>query len=114
RVLGGGIVPGSLILIGGEPGIGKSTLMLQLSTSLTGKKTLYVSGEESEQQIRMRASRMGLGASEHCYILTETRTRNIFQAIESIQPDLVVIDSIQTLYSDLLDSAAGSIAQVRQ
>ncbi|HEX7015264.1 MAG TPA: DNA repair protein RadA [Cyclobacteriaceae bacterium] len=114
RVLGGGIVPGSLILIGGEPGIGKSTLMLQLGTSLSGKKTLYVSGEESEQQIRMRASRMGLDGNEHCYILTETRTRNIFQAIESIQPDLVVIDSIQTLYSDLLDSAAGSIAQVRQ
>jgi DNA repair protein RadA/Sms len=113
RVLGGGIVPGSLILIGGEPGIGKSTLMLQLGTSLSGKKTLYVSGEESEQQIRMRASRMGLDGTD-CYILTETRTRNIFQAIESIQPDLVVIDSIQTLYSDLLDSAAGSIAQVRQ
>lgn len=114
RVLGGGIVPGSLILIGGEPGIGKSTLMLQLGTSLTGKKTLYVSGEESEQQIRMRASRMGIDRTDQCYILTETRTRNIFQAIESLQPDLVVIDSIQTLYSDLLDSAAGSIAQVRQ
>jgi DNA repair protein RadA/Sms len=113
RVLGGGIVPGSLILIGGEPGIGKSTLMLQLGTSLSGRKTLYVSGEESEQQIKMRASRMGINGTD-CFILTETRTRNIFQAIESIQPDLVVIDSIQTLYSDLLDSAAGSIAQVRQ
>jgi DNA repair protein RadA/Sms len=113
RVLGGGIVPGSLILIGGEPGIGKSTLMLQLGTSLSGRKTLYVSGEESEQQIKMRALRMGINGND-CYILTETRTRNIFQAIESIQPDLVVIDSIQTLYSDLLDSAAGSIGQVRQ
>lgn len=114
RVLGGGIVPGSLILIGGEPGIGKSTLMLQLGTSLSGRKTLYVSGEESEQQIRMRASRMALDGTDGCYILTETRTRNIFQAIEGLDPDLVVIDSIQTLYSDLLDSAAGSIAQVRQ
>lgn len=114
RVLGGGIVPGSLILIGGEPGIGKSTLMLQLSMSMSGRKTLYVSGEESELQIKMRASRMQVGDTEGCYILTETRTRNIFQSIEAVQPDLVVIDSIQTLYSDLLDSAAGSIAQVRQ
>lgn len=114
RVLGGGIVPGSLVLIGGEPGIGKSTLMLQLSMSMAGHTILYISGEESEQQIRMRASRMGSGDAEGCYILTETRTRNIFQSIETVQPDLVVVDSIQTLYSDLLDSAAGGIAQVRQ
>lgn len=114
RTLGGGIVPGSLILIGGEPGIGKSTLMLQLGMSMSGCKTLYVSGEESELQIKMRASRMQNGDTSNCYVLTETRTRNIFQSIEAVQPDLVVIDSIQTLYSDLLDSAAGSIAQVRQ
>lgn len=114
RVLGGGLVPGSLILIGGEPGIGKSTLMLQLSMSLSDRRVLYVSGEESEQQIKMRAMRMGLSEAENCYVLTETRTRNIFQSIESVQPQLVVVDSIQTLYSDLLDSSAGSIAQVRQ
>lgn len=114
RVLGGGLVPGSLILIGGEPGIGKSTLMLQLSMSLSDRRVLYVSGEESEQQIKMRAMRMGLSEAENCYVLTETRTRNIFQSIEAVQPQLVVVDSIQTLYSDLLDSSAGSIAQVRQ
>lgn len=114
RVLGGGIVPGSLILIGGEPGIGKSTLMLQLSMSLKGRNVLYVSGEESEQQIKMRAARMRAGNIDTCYVLTETRTRNIFQSIEAVRPELVVIDSIQTLYSDILDSAAGSIAQVRQ
>jgi DNA repair protein RadA/Sms len=116
RVLGGGIVPGSLVLIGGEPGIGKSTLMLQLSLSLSDRKVLYVSGEESEQQIKMRALRMSLlaGDQENVYILTETKTRNIFQSIETLQPDLIIVDSVQTLYSDLMDSAAGSISQVRQ
>ncbi len=115
RVLGGGIVPGSLILIGGEPGIGKSTLMLQIGLALKNQKVLYVSGEESEQQIKMRAERIGNSSpTTQFYTLTETNTKNIFTAIESIEPQLVIVDSIQTLYSNLLDSAAGSIAQVRQ
>jgi DNA repair protein RadA/Sms len=114
RVLGGGIVPGSLILIGGEPGIGKSTLMLQLGLALKKMKVLYVSGEESEQQIKMRAERLSASRNELCYILTETNTKSIFQGIEELQPELVIIDSIQTLYSSVLDSTAGSIAQVRQ
>ncbi len=117
RVLGGGIVPGSLILIGGEPGIGKSTLMLQLGLSLQKAKILYVSGEESEQQIKMRADRLSTkpsGSFENFYMLAETSTKNIFQAIETVQPNLVIIDSIQTLHSHMLDSSAGSIGQVRQ
>ncbi|MFZ2906898.1 MAG: DNA repair protein RadA [Cyclobacteriaceae bacterium] len=117
RVLGGGIVPGSLVLIGGEPGIGKSTLMLQVGLSLKKMKVLYVSGEESEQQIKMRANRLTpplRGELGGCYVLTETNTKNIFAGIEELQPELVIIDSIQTLYSNLLDSTAGSIAQVRQ
>jgi DNA repair protein RadA/Sms len=113
RVLGGGIVPGSLVLIGGEPGIGKSTLMLQLALSLAQLKVLYVSGEESEQQIKMRAERLAVH-SDRCFILAETSTQNIFKQIEAIEPDLVIIDSIQTLHSALLDSAAGSVSQVRQ
>lgn len=113
RVLGGGIVPGSLVLIGGEPGIGKSTLMLQVGLQLKSRKVLYVSGEESEQQIKMRAQRLG-NSSPNFYMLTETQTKNIFAGIESIEPDLVIIDSIQTLYSPMLDSTAGSIGQVRQ
>jgi DNA repair protein RadA/Sms len=112
RVLGGGMVPGSLVLIGGEPGIGKSTLMLQVGLSLKRHKVLYVSGEESEQQIKMRAERIGSSAPQF-YILTETNTKAIFLSIESLQPDLVIVDSIQTLFSPLLDSAAGSIGQVR-
>lgn len=114
RVLGGGIVPGSLILIGGEPGIGKSTLMLQLALSLKHLKVLYVSGEESEQQIKMRADRLSVSKNDACYIFTETNTQNIFQGIKQLQPELVIIDSIQTLFSDILDSTAGSIGQVRQ
>lgn len=114
RVLGGGIVPGSLILIGGEPGIGKSTLMLQLALSLKHLKVLYVSGEESEQQIKMRADRLSVSKNDACYIFTETNTQNIFQGIKQLQPELVIIDSIQTLFSDVLDSTAGSIGQVRQ
>ena len=113
RVLGGGIVPGSLVLIGGEPGIGKSTLMLQVGLQMKGRKILYVSGEESDQQIKMRAQRIGY-SSPHFYMLTETHTKNIFLSVEALQPELVIIDSIQTLYSTLLDSSAGSIGQVRQ
>jgi DNA repair protein RadA/Sms len=112
RVLGGGIVPGSLVLIGGEPGIGKSTLMLQIGLQLH-QKVLYVSGEESDQQIKMRAQRLG-HTSDQFYMLTETNTKNIFTAVESVEPDLVIIDSIQTLFSPLLDSTPGSIGQVRQ
>ena len=115
RVLGGGIVPGSLVLIGGEPGIGKSTLMLQIGLALNKIKVLYVSGEESEQQLKMRAERIMPGSSSpDFYTLTETNTKNIFTAINSVGPQLVIIDSIQTLYSNSLDSATGSIAQVRQ
>lgn len=113
RVLGGGVVPGSLILIGGEPGIGKSTLMLQAGLRLKGQRVLYVSGEESEQQIKMRAERMN-DDSENFYILTETNTKNIFKSIEGLEPQVVIIDSIQTLYSDQMESSAGSIGQVRQ
>lgn len=116
RVLGGGIVPGSLILIGGEPGIGKSTLMLQVALSLKKLRVLYVTGEESDQQVKMRAERIQpteKGAADF-FILTETNTKNIFLAIEQCEPQLVIVDSIQTLHSTLLDSTAGSIAQVRQ
>lgn len=113
RVLGGGIVPGSLILIGGEPGIGKSTLMLQAGLRLKNQKVLYISGEESEQQIKMRAERLN-DSSPAFFILTETNTKNIFQAVEALSPDVVIIDSIQTLFSGQLESSAGSIGQVRQ
>ena len=98
RVLGGGLVPGSLILFGGEPGIGKSTLLLQLAVEEPTMKVLYVSGEESEQQIKMRAERIGV-KNQECFILTETNLQNIFKQAEEIQPQLIVIDSIQTLYS---------------
>ncbi|MGB3774433.1 MAG: DNA repair protein RadA [Leeuwenhoekiella sp.] len=112
RVLGGGLVPGSLTLLGGEPGIGKSTLMLQIALALP-YKTLYVSGEESAQQIKMRAERINPN-SENCLILTETKTQNIFKQIEATEPNIVVIDSIQTLHSDYIESSAGSISQIRE
>lgn len=112
RVLGGGIVPGSLTLLGGEPGIGKSTLLLQISLFLNFK-TLYVSGEESQQQIKMRAERIN-PQSNNCYILTETKTQNIFQQIEKLEPEIVIIDSIQTLHSDYIESSPGSISQIRE
>ncbi|MEM6721669.1 MAG: DNA repair protein RadA [Bacteroidota bacterium] len=112
RVLGGGIVPGSLILLGGEPGIGKSTLLLQISLKLP-YKTLYVSGEESQKQIKMRAERISQKNS-NCFVLTETKTQNIFKQISEIEPDIVVIDSIQTLHSDYIESSAGSISQIRE
>ncbi len=112
RVLGGGLVPGSLVLLGGEPGIGKSTLLLQIALKLP-YKTLYVSGEESLKQIKMRADRLYPG-SNSCYILTETKTQKIFQQIAALKPDILVIDSIQTLHSDYIESSAGSISQIRE
>ncbi len=112
RVLGGGIVPGSLTLLGGEPGIGKSTLMLQIALQLP-YKTLYVSGEESAHQIKMRADRI-FPNSKNCYILTETKTQNIFRNIQEMHPDIVVIDSIQTLHTEYIESSAGSISQIRE
>jgi len=113
RVLGGGLVPGSLILFGGEPGIGKSTLLLQMAVAESGLSVLYVSGEESEQQIKMRGERIGLG-NEQCYILTETNIQHIFTQAEGVQPGLLIIDSIQTLYSSQIESPPGSISQVRE
>ena len=112
RVLGGGIVPGSLVLLGGEPGIGKSTLLLQVALLLQ-HKVLYVTGEESDKQIRMRAERLGLKESS-CHILTETNTQNIFQQIVAVQPDLLVVDSIQTLQTNSIESSPGSISQIRE
>jgi DNA repair protein RadA/Sms len=136
RVLGGGIVAGSLILIGGEPGIGKSTLMLQLALNMPNLKVLYVSGEESDKQIKMRAERLTAkenqesrtrnqdnssasfgkseGEAKGCFILTETSTQNIFKQIEQLEPQLVVIDSIQTLHSAHIESTPGSVSQVRE
>lgn len=113
RVLGGGIVPGSVVLIAGEPGIGKSTLMLQVALSVN-QKVLYVSGEESEQQIKMRADRMQDKLSDNCFILSETSTARIFKQIESLNPEVLVVDSIQTLHSDKIESAAASVSQVKQ
>jgi DNA repair protein RadA/Sms len=112
RVLGGGIVPGSLILLGGEPGIGKSTLLLQLSLQLP-YKTLYVSGEESMKQIKMRAERIS-DKPNSCYILTETKTQHIFKHIQEIDPEIVIIDSIQTLHTDYIEASPGSISQIRE
>lgn len=114
RVLGGGIVPGSIVLIGGEPGIGKSTLLLQLALQLKNLKILYISGEESEQQIKMRAMRMQKDEPSNCYILTETSTQNIFKQIEQLEPQLVIVDSIQTLYSSHIESTPGSVSQIRE
>ncbi|MES2429186.1 MAG: DNA repair protein RadA, partial [Bacteroidota bacterium] len=128
RVLGGGIVAGSLVLIGGEPGIGKSTLMLQLALNMPDLKVLYISGEESEKQIKMRAERLtevsnqksklksqnDVDRHKGCYVLTETSTQNIFKQIEELEPDLVVVDSIQTLHSSHIESTPGSVSQVRE
>jgi DNA repair protein RadA/Sms len=113
RVLGGGLVAGSVTLIGGEPGIGKSTLMLQVALHCRNLKVLYISGEESAQQLRMRGDRLGI-VNENCYIYTETDTRAIFEHLESVHPDLIIIDSIQTLSTDSIDSSAGSISQIKE
>jgi DNA repair protein RadA/Sms len=115
RVLGGGLVPGSLILVGGDPGIGKSTLLLQTSYALTAKqmRVLYISGEESTKQTKMRAERLGALSSE-LYVLCETNMEFIIEAIEQVKPDLIIIDSIQTVYHPSITSAPGSVAQVRE
>ena len=111
RVLGGGLVPGAVILLGGEPGIGKSTLLLQLSLSLN-KKVLYVSGEESHQQIKLRADRIGLN-TDSCYLLSQTETHKIFDQIPKLNPHIVIIDSIQTLNTPHIESGAGSVSQIK-
>lgn len=113
RVLGGGLVPGSMVLVGGEPGIGKSTLVLQNILSIRKRTVLYVSGEESAMQLRMRADRIGR-VSDNCYIVTETSLDNIFTHIENLQPGLVIVDSIQTIADPALESSAGSVSQVRE
>lgn len=112
RVLGGGLVPGSLVLIGGEPGIGKSTLVLQNILSIRSRKVLYVSGEESPQQIKMRADRIGK-PGDNCYIVSETSLENAFEHMDELQPGLIIVDSIQTIATSELDSSPGSVAQVR-
>ena len=113
RVLGGGVVPGSLVLLGGEPGIGKSTLSLQLALTDNGLNTLYVSGEESAEQIRLRADRIGIH-NQNCTVYTETLLENVVAQIDTLRPDIVVIDSIQTMASSLLDSSPGSVSQIRE
>ncbi|MFI3282410.1 MAG: DNA repair protein RadA [Rikenellaceae bacterium] len=113
RVLGGGMVPGSMILLGGEPGIGKSTLSLQLALQNHGLKTLYVSGEESAEQIKMRANRIGVHEND-CLIYTETLLENIIAQADEVQPSLIIIDSIQTIYTNLIESSAGSVSQIRE
>ena len=113
RVLGGGLVAGSLTLIGGEPGIGKSTLMLQVAMKCADQKVLYISGEESDQQIRMRAERLGF-KNDTCYILTETNTEAIYRHLEPLKPGIIIIDSIQTLQTDAIDSSAGSVSQIKE
>lgn len=117
RVLGGGIVPGSLLLLGGEPGIGKSTLLLQTALAIPGKRILYVSGEESEQQIKMRADRLlgeGKKGNGELYVVSETVTQRIMEHIEAVRPDILIVDSIQTVCTEMIDSSAGSISQIRE
>ena len=113
RVLGGGLVLGSLTLVGGEPGIGKSTVLLQTALQLAGRKVLYISGEESQTQIKMRAERIGIHNTD-CLILTETNTQEILKHFKNVQPDIVIIDSIQTLESPFVDATAGSLSQIRE
>ncbi len=114
RVLGGGIVPGSLVLIGGEPGIGKSTLMLQIALQNPEIQSLYISGEESENQIKVRAGRLMTQLHDNCLILAETNMNRIMGHLKNFSPDLIIVDSIQTMYSDYVESVPGSLSQVRQ
>lgn len=114
RVLGGGIVPGSLTLIGGEPGIGKSTLVLQIVLNIKGKRTLYISGEESTKQLKLRADRLNLQSNPDCYIVSETSLEQIFVHIQNVKPDIVIIDSIQTISTEMAESSPGSVTQVRE
>lgn len=113
RVLGGGLVRGSIVLLGGEPGIGKSTLVLQNLLAMRSRRILYVSGEESATQLKLRAERIGRG-SDNCFIVCETSMENIFAHIDDIEPELLIVDSIQTIATDTLDSSAGSVSQVRE
>jgi DNA repair protein RadA/Sms len=113
RVLGGGIVPGSIVLVAGEPGIGKSTLFLQMGLQVTDTKVLYISGEESAEQIKMRADRLNM-KSENFYLLTETSTQTIFNEVKKLRPDLIIVDSIQTLESPFIESSPGSVSQIRE
>ena len=112
RVLGGGIIPGALMLLGGEPGIGKSTLLLQIAMTMNFT-VLYVSGEESQRQIKIRSKRMDIN-SDQCYILSETKTQSIFSQIEILAPELVIIDSVQTLQTDFIDTSPGSVSQIKE
>ncbi len=113
RVLGGGLVPGSLILFAGEPGIGKSTLLLQLAMQMKGIRIVYISGEESEQQIKMRAERIG-SLNDECYLFTETSMQNILIHLAELDADIVIVDSIQTIHTQIIESSAGSISQIRE
>lgn len=113
RILGGGLVPGSMVLLGGEPGIGKSTLALQLALKLKNFRVLYVSGEESARQVKIRADRLAPGNDE-CLILNETLLENILTQAQNVEPQLLVIDSIQTVFTDTIESSPGSVSQVRE
>src|SRR4029079_4641784 len=115
RVLGGGIVPGTLVLIGGDPGIGKSTLLLQVADQLSANTgaVLYISGEESERQIKLRGERLGIKA-QNLFLLPETNLENIFHEVERLKPSAIVVDSIQTVFSAMIESAPGSVSQVRE
>jgi DNA repair protein RadA/Sms len=113
RVLGGGVVPGSIILLGGEPGIGKSTLVLQVALTISGKNVLYISGEESLEQIKLRATRLSQSNSD-CSFVSETTLENILQYFDQFQPDLLIVDSIQTVSTDFIESGAGSVSQIRE
>ncbi|MEI7675854.1 MAG: DNA repair protein RadA [Bacteroidales bacterium] len=114
RVLGGGMVLGSLVLLGGEPGIGKSTLLLQTVLKIKGKRVLYVSGEESARQLKMRAERLGMNDQQDLYIVCETSLEEVFIHVQNIQPDLLIIDSIQTISTETVESSPGSVSQVRE
>jgi len=113
RVLGGGLVPGSVVLLGGEPGIGKSTLLLQVALQLKGRKVLYLSGEESMQQIKLRADRLGF-SNPDCYLLSEINTQRIFSHVQKTKPDVLIVDSIQTLHTSHIESSPGSVSQIRE